>query len=239
VTGATSSIHRLGESRVLALLPAAERERILQRCDRMFIEAKQVLFKSNEAIAHVYFPLSGMASMVLKSKSDVTVEVGTVGNEGMVGMPVYLGAKSSPTEAVWQVSGETLRMTAEDLTQELEKDGELRFVLQRFNQALMNQISQSVLCNHTHPMEQRLSRWLLTTRDRAGTDEFGLNEQHMAQMLAVRPATAVAAAGELEKAGLICYSGGKVTIVERRRLEASSCECYEVVRREFERLLRA
>lgn len=239
MTGATGSIHRLGESRVLALLPAAERERILQRCDRMAMEAKQVLFKSNGAIPHVYFPLSGMASMVLKTQSGAAVEVGTVGNEGMVGMPVYLGAKSSPTEGIWQVSGETLRMTAEDLTQELEKEGELRFVLQRFNQALMNQISQSVLCNNLHPIEQRLSRWLLMTHDRAGTDEFGLKEEYMAQMLAVRPATAVAAARVLEKAGLIRYNSGNLTVVDRRGLQASSCECYEVVRREFERLLRA
>lgn len=238
MTGATSSIHRRGESRVLTLLPRAERERILERCERLSMEAKQLLFKANAAIAHVYFPLSGMASMVLNTESGATVEVGTVGNEGMVGMPVYFGAKSSPTEGVWQVSGETLRMKAKDFRREMERSGELRFVLQRFSQALLNQISQSVACNRLHSMEQRLSRWLLMTHDRAGVDEFGLTQQYMAQMLGVRRATVTVAAGMLQKAGLIRYVRGKVTVVDRKRLEANSCECYEAVRREFDRLLR-
>jgi CRP-like cAMP-binding protein len=224
---------------VLALLPKRERQRVLHRCERIAMEARQVLFKANGSIPHVYFPLSGMASMVLTTQNGTTVEVGTVGNEGMVGMPVYFGAKSSPTEGVWQVSGETLRMTAKDFQLEVEKGGELRFVLQRFSQALMNQISQSVLCNHLHPIEQRLSRWLLMTHDRAGTDEFGLTQQYVAQMLAVRRPSVTVAAGMLQKAGLIRYTRGKLTVVDRARLEASSCECYAVVRREFERLLSA
>ena len=237
MTGAPRSIHRAGESRVLALLPKVERVRILERCERMAMEAHRVLFNANAAIAHVYFPLSGMASMVLSTKSGASVEVGTVGNEGMVGMPVYFGAKSSPTEGIWQVAGETLRMTAKDFTRQLEKGGELRFVLQRFSQALINQISQSVLCNHLHPMGQRLSRWLLMTHDRAGVEEFGLTQEYIAQMLAVRRASVTEAAGMLQKAGLIRYTRGKVTVVNRGGLEANSCECYQIVRREFERLL--
>jgi CRP-like cAMP-binding protein len=239
VPGATASVHRQGESRILALLSKSERERILKRCDRVAMEAKQPLFKSNSAIPHVYFPLSGMASMVLTTQSGVTVEVGTIGNEGMVGMPVYFGAKSSPTEGVWQVSGESLRMTAKAFSQELEKGGDLRFVLQRFSQALLNQISQSVLCNHLHPIEQRLSRWLLMTHDRAGKDEFSLTQQFIAQMLAVRRPSVTVAAGILQKAGLIRYSRGNLTVVDRQRLEASSCECYQVVKLEVERLLQA
>jgi CRP-like cAMP-binding protein len=238
VSGATSSIHRRGESRVLALLPKAERERMLRRCERIAIEARQILFKSNGVIQHVYFPLSGMASLVLTTASGMTVEVGTVGNEGMVGMPVYFGVKSSPTEGVWQVSGETFRMTAKDFRQELEREGELRSVLQRFSQAWINQISQSVVCNHLHPIEQRLSRWLLMTHDRAGTDVFNLTQQYVAQMLAVRRASVTVAAGILQKAGLIRYARGELTVLDRGGLEAGSCECYEVVRREVERLLR-
>ena len=237
MTGATSSVHRAGESRVLALLPKAERNRILQRCERMAIEARQLLFRADVSIPHVYFPLSGMASMVLNTRSGLTVEVGTVGNEGFVGLPVYFGAKSSPTEGVWQVSGECLRMTAKDFRRELEKGGELRFVLQRFSQALLNQISQSVACNHLHPIEQRLSRWLLMTHDRAGVGEFGLTQQYVAQMLAVRRPSVTVAAGMLQKAGLIRYTRGRLTVVNRTGLEAASCECYAVVRREFERLL--
>jgi CRP-like cAMP-binding protein len=237
VVGAPSSVHRRGESRVLALLPREERERIIGRCERIAMEAKQVIFKSNGAIPYVYFPLSGMASMVLSTKAGATVEVGTVGNEGMVGMPVYFGAKSSPTEGVWQVTGQSLRMTAKDFKQELDKDGRLHPVLQRFSQALMNQISQTLLCNQLHPMEQRLSRWLLMTHDRAGTDQFGLTQKFVAQMLAVRRPSVTVAAGILQKAGLIRYSRGSLTVVDRVGLEASACECYDVVRREFERLL--
>jgi CRP-like cAMP-binding protein len=237
VTGA-SSIHRRGESRLLALLPKAERERLLHRCERMAIEAKRLLFKSNSAIHHVYFPLSGMASLVLNTESGMTIEVGTVGNEGMVGMPVYFGANSRPTEGIWQVSGETLRMTAKDSRNEIERGGELGSVLLRFSQASVNQISQSVLCNHLHPIEQRLSRWLLMTPDRVGIDQFSLTQLFVAQMLGVRRASVTVAAGMLQKAGLIRYTRGNLTILDRGRLEASSCECYEVVKREFDRLLR-
>jgi CRP-like cAMP-binding protein len=238
VTGATS-VNRLGESRLLALLPLAERERLLQNSDRLPIEASQVLFKPNGRISHVYFPLSGMASLVLKTKTGVGVEVGTVGNEGMVGMPLYFGAKSSPTEGIWQVSGEAVRISAKHFKQELERAGDLRFVLQRFSQALLNQISQSVLCNHLHPIEQRLSRWLLMTHDRVGVDEFHLTQEYVAHMLAVRRPSVTVAAGMLQKGGLIQYSRGNLTVVNRRGLEASSCECYAVVRREFARLLQA
>jgi CRP-like cAMP-binding protein len=152
-------------------------------------------------------------------------------------MPVYFGARSSPTEGVWQVSGEGSRMKAKDFKGELERGGELRFVLQRFSQALMNQISQTVLCTQLHPIEQRLSRWLLMTHDRAGIDQFQLTQKYVAQMLAVRRASVTVAAGILQQAGLIRYTRGNLTVVDRARLEASSCECYEVVRREFERLL--
>jgi CRP-like cAMP-binding protein len=234
-----SFVHRKGENRVLTLLPKAERARILARCERVATEAKKTLFRANAPITHVYFPLSGMASMVLNAHSGATVEVGTVGNEGMVGMPVYFGAKSSPTEGIWQVSGEALRMKAKDFGREIEKGGALRLVLLRFSQALVNQISQSVLCNRLHPVEQRLSRWLLMTHDRAGRDEFGLTQQFVAQMLAVRRPSVTVAAGILQKAGLIRYRRGALAVVDRRRLEASSCECYEVVKKEFERLLRA
>lgn len=189
MNASASSVHRKGENRVLALLPKSERERILARCERVVAEAKVNIFRANAAIGHVYFPLSGMASMVLTSHSGATVEVGTVGNDGMVGLPVYFGAKSSPTEGIWQVSGEALRMKAKDFMQELEKGGVLRSVLQRFSQALMNQISQSILCTN------------------------------------------------LQKAALIRYTRGTLTVVDRNRLEASSCECYAVVKKESERLL--
>jgi CRP-like cAMP-binding protein len=234
-----SMVHRKGENRVLALLPKRERERVLGRCERIATTAREVLFKANAPITHVYFPLSGMASMVLNAHSGATVEVGTVGNEGMVGMPVYFGAKSSPTEGIWQVSGEALRMKAKDFGREIEKGGALHLVLLRFSQALVNQISQSILCNRLHPVEQRLSRWLLMTHDRAGRDEFGLTQQFVAQMLAVRRPSVTVAAGILQKAGLIRYRRGSLAVVDRRRLEASSCECYKVVSKEFERLLQA
>ncbi len=239
MTGAAGSVHRKGENRVLTLLPRAERERILTRCERVAAEAKVILFRPNASIGHVYFPLSGMVSMVLSSRSGATVEVGTVGNEGMVGLPIYFGAKSSPTEGIWQVSGEALRMKAKDFVHELDRGGVLRSVLQRFSQTLMNQISQSILCTNLHRIDRRLARWLLMTHDRAGTDEFELTQQFVAQMLAVRRPSVTVAAGILQKAGLIRYTRGTLTVVDRGRLEASACECYGVVKKESERLLGA
>lgn len=177
-------------------------------------------------------------SLVIEMQNGGTVEVGTVGNEGMVGTPVFLGAERSPTKAFCQVPGECSRMPTAAFKKELaEADGILRQLISRYAQAMINQISQSVACNHLHSVEERTCRWLLMTHDRVGSDDFLLTQEFLAQMLGVRRSSVTVAAGLLEKAGLITYKRGRITVLDRERLEQASCECYQVVRREYDRLL--
>ena len=229
----------LGENRLLELLPAAERERLLARGQKMHLQRPAVLYELNSEIQEVYFPLSGMISLVISSEEGQTVEIGTVGNEGMLGTQIALGADRSQVEAVIQVTGEFIRMSRADFESELDRGGRLRSVVARFAQALTNQIAQSVLCNRIHSVEERLCRWFLLTHDRAGTDDILLTQHFVAQMLGVRRPSVTVAAGMLQKAGLITYSRGKLTIVDRAGLEAGACECYDIVCQEAARLLKA
>jgi CRP-like cAMP-binding protein len=233
-----NAVNVTGQNRLLSLLPAAERQRVLERCERMRLEHRTVLYEPGAQIEQVYFPLHGMVSLVITSEEGQTVEIGTVGNEGMLGTQVVLGARTSHVEAVIQVAGEFLRMGRNDLQRELKRDGKLRSLAERFAQALTNQIAQSVLCNRAHSVDERLCRWFLMTHDRAGRNEMVLTQQFVAQMLGVRRPSVTVAAGVLQKAGLISYSRGKLEILNRRGLEAGACECYEIVRQETERLLR-
>lgn len=230
-------IHVPGENRLLALLPAAERERLLRRLERVSVGIKEVLYEAGKPIPHVFFPLNGVMSLVITMSDGPSVEVATIGNEGLVGTPVFLGADISPTKAFAQVPGDALRMRAEWFKGEMKNGGRLPVLIQRYTQTMINQISQSVGCNHLHSVEQRMCRWLLITHDRVGTDEFPLTHEFLAQMLCVRRPSVSVVAGILQKAGLISYHRGRITILDRKRLEATSCECYEVVRREYDRLL--
>jgi len=232
-----TKVNNRGENQLLSLLPQADRKRLLARCDRIALEIKTVLYEANGAVPYVYFPLSGMVSLVLNTREGQTIEVGTIGNEGMLGTPLALGADKSPVEVLIQVSGELLRMTAKDFLRELKRSSALREVAQRFAQALMTQISQSVACNRVHPVEERICRWLLMTHDRVGLDDMVLTQQFVSQMLGVRRPSVTVVAGMLQKAGLIRYSRGKMVILNRKGLEAGACECYQIVRRESERLL--
>jgi CRP-like cAMP-binding protein len=228
-----------GRNRLLELLPAAERNRILDRCEKLNLEHRKVLYEPHAEIQDAYFPLYGMISLVISSEQGQTVEIGTVGNEGMLGTQLVLGAQASQVEAVIQVAGEFLRMTREDLEREVRRDGGLRRAAQRFAQALSNQIAQSVLCNRVHSVEERLCRWFLMTHDRAGSDEIHLTQQFVAQMLGVRRPSVTVAVGMLQKAGLITYSRGRLGILDRKGLEAGACECYEIVREQTQMLLKA
>lgn len=186
-----------------------------------------------------YFPLSGMVSLVISSEEGQTVEVGTVGNEGMLGTPLVLGAWLSPVDAVIQVAGELLKLRRADLEAELLMSAALRTAAQRFAQVLTNQVAQSVLCNRVHSIEERLCRWFLMTHDRAGSDEIQVTHNFVAQMLGVRRPSVTVAVGMLQKAGLITYARGRLVVLDRPGLEAGACECYEIVRQETERLLAA
>ncbi|HLX78953.1 MAG TPA: Crp/Fnr family transcriptional regulator [Burkholderiales bacterium] len=231
-------INRLGSNHLLSLLPRDDREHVLGRCEKLSMEVGRVLYEAGEPIAHVYFPLSGMISMVLGASDGATIEVGVVGNEGLLGASIALGSERSHVKALIQVAGEFLRMTAQDFRAEAKRSTALTGLAQRFAQSLMVQVSQSVMCNRLHSMEERICRWLLMAHDRAGVDEIGLTQQFISEMLGVRRPSVTVAAGILQKAGLIRYSRSKVTVLDRAGLEESACECYALVNRELEALMR-
>jgi CRP-like cAMP-binding protein len=230
-------IHVPGENRLLAALPKDEYARLLPRLVKVSLPLKDILHEANGPIPHVYFPLDGVVSLVIFTGGSLPVEVGSVGNEGLVGIPVFLGTDRSPARAIAQVPGAALRMEAEAFREEMRRAGPLPDLVRRYTQAIFTEISQSTVCNHLHSVEKRMCRWLLRTHDRVGADDFPLTQEFLAQMLAVRRPTVTAVAGVLQKAGLITYHRGRMTLLDRKGLEAASCECYRAVRKEFDRLL--
>jgi CRP-like cAMP-binding protein len=193
--------------------------------------------KARHPIEHVYFVQQGMVSLVQPLENGAMIEVGMIGNEGFVGVPVLLGAESSPLEAMVQIPGSALRMQASAFREEVTRRSTLLALLLRYVQALHIQVSLSAACNGRHTLPERLARWLLTARDRATSDELPLSHEFLSMMLGVRRAGVTVAVGTLKTAGLIRNSHGRVTIIDRQGLEAASCECYRTVRNEYERLL--
>jgi CRP-like cAMP-binding protein len=223
-------------NRLLAVLGSEERERLLRGAKSESFEAHEVLYVQGREITHVYFPVTGVISLVVKMTDADDVEATTIGNEGVVGIPVILGVPSTTMEALWQVPGRALKMPAGVLLEEIRRTASLNRLLLRYAEAVMVQFAQHAACNRSHSMEQRCARWLLMTHDRVEGDEFPLTQQFLAQMLGVRRATVTVIAGALHKAGLIAYRRGRIRIVDRRGLEGAACECYDVVRRVMNRV---
>jgi CRP-like cAMP-binding protein len=228
-----------GQNRLLSALSRDVQIRLLPRMEKLSLPVRQVLYEPDARIEHVYFPLSGVVSLVIMLKGGDSVEVGTVGNEGMVGTPAFLGAERSPSQVLAQVAGQALRMRVEHFRQSLDEHAQFADIVRRYTQGLFNQVSQTTACNHVHSVHARMCRWLLMTHDRVGADELHLTQEFLAQMLGVRRPSVTVAAGALQRAGLIRYQRGRIRIVDRAGLEAGACECYETVRQEFERLLSA
>jgi CRP-like cAMP-binding protein len=229
-------IHVPGENRLLGALPKDDHDRLLPHLEEVSLPLREILYEANGPIAHVFFPLHGVVSLVI-SDGGFTLEVGIIGNEGLVGTPVFLGADRSPTRAIAQIPGDALRMEVKVFQSEMTRHGAFYGLVQRYTQTMINQISQSIVCNHRHSVEKRMCRWLLMSHNRVGADEFPLTHEFLAQMLGVRRPTVTAVAGALQKAGLISYHRGRISVLDRKGLEAASCECYEVVTKELERLL--
>jgi CRP-like cAMP-binding protein len=227
-----------GTNRLLDALPRRRFAQLQNDLERISLPIRTVLYEPNQPIPHAYFPLNGVMSIVATTQSGHSVEVATVGNEGMIGMPLFLGADRTTTQAFSQVAGDALRMSATAFQAAISKDAAFRNLIGRYFQTLMNQISQSMACNQLHSVEQRMCRWLLMTHDRVGVDEFFLTQEFLAQMLGVRRAGVTVIAGVLRRARLIAYRRGRITVVNRKALEKASCECYRVVRDEFDRLLK-
>ncbi|WP_256973201.1 Crp/Fnr family transcriptional regulator [Nostoc sp. T09] len=225
------------ENRLLAALSPEEYSRIVAYMELVPLEFKQDVYLYNQPIEYVYFPKHGVISLLTIMADGSAVEVATVGNEGMVGLPILLGANSIPGQAFSQVPGDAWRMSADAFKAHVTPSSPLHDLLQRYTQALFNQIAQSAACNRLHSIEERFCRWLLMTADRVERDSFPLTQEFLAQMLGVNRSSVSLTASILQRAGLIEYVRGQMTIVDRDSLEATSCECYQIVKVEFERLL--
>lgn len=229
-----TDVDRLGENFILAGLPRGERERIGGRLEIVDMEVRSTIYDAGSPITEVVFPFDSVFSMVAVADDRIVVEVATIGREGMVGLPAFLGAPTSPHPTFCQVAGTAARMSVDALRASLNGDGRLHLALNRLAQATMVQIAQNVVCNSTHTLDQRAARWLLTTHDRVDRDTFSLTQEFLAQMLGVRRPTVSETARRLQAQQLIRYSRGQLTITDRPGLEALSCDCYRVVRSEFE-----
>lgn len=231
--------HNAGTNRLLATLPAVDRDRYGDQLQVEKVELKQLLFEPGRRIESVYFPETAVISILTTMDDGTGVEIATVGNEGMVGVPMFLGSASMPVREFSQVQvpGEVVRMDGAAFQRETAPGGPLHAVLQRYVLAFFSQTSQQVACNSLHSVEERCSRWLLLTHDRVGSDEFPLTQEFLSQMLGVRRASVTVVAGILQRAGFIRFRRGRMTILDRQGLEESSCECYGIIRAEFDRLL--
>lgn len=224
-------------NRLLGLLSPKDYRRLQPYLERIPLTYRQSLYRARQRLGFVYFIETGVGSLVNTMANGQAAEVGTIGNEGVVGLPLLLGDDRAPTSVYVQVPGAGLRMTAARFSAELARSPSMRKVMYRYAHALFNQVAQSAACNHFHTLQQRCCRWMLMTHDRMKSDEFLLTQEFLAMMLGVQRTGVSAAAGALQRAGLIRYSRGIVTILDRRGLQRRSCECYGVSKREFDRLL--
>jgi CRP-like cAMP-binding protein len=224
-------------NRLLGLLSKADYERLRPHLQYGAMDYKKPLYNCGETIDFVWFIETGVASLVNIMINGDAAEVGTIGNEGMVGLPLILDDHLAPTSVYVQVPGTGLRISARQFSTELAQSESMRRTMHRYAHAFFNQVAQSAACNHFHNIEQRCCRWLLMTHDRMHADEFLLTQEFLAMMLGVQRPSVSVAAGALQTAGFIRYARGVVTIRDRLGLEAHSCECYGVSRREFDRLL--
>lgn len=224
-------------NRLINGLPRKDRKRMLERCEPVELVFGSVLCERDQPFLHSYFPLTGFISLVAPMSGHQPLEMGLIGNEGMLGATMVLGVNTVPLRAVVQGSGTSLRLTAVQLRRELRESPSLLRMLNRYLYILMAQLSQTAACTRFHEVEARLARWLLLTHDRAHADHFHLTHEFLADMLGVRRSGITIAAGDLQHKKLIRYSRGEISILDRKGLEAMSCECYSAVVEDYARLL--
>lgn len=225
------------ENRLLADLPAEEYQRLLPHLKPVSLSIHQTINAAREPVTQICFPIRAAVSLVSTMEDGSTIEVGLVGQEGMVGIPVILGSNTYPYEAFVQVQGSAMLMSADVLKAEFNLGGQLQTILLRYVQALLVQTSQTAACNRFHTIEERFARWLLLVRDCVQSNEFQLTQEIISQMLGTRRSGVTVAAGTLQQAGMLRYTRGKITIINQEALAAASCECYRVIKDEFTRLL--
>jgi CRP-like cAMP-binding protein len=224
-------------NRLLAGLPREEYERLLPHLEYVYFALGEVIYESGGQMACIYFPTTSIVSLLYTMENGASAEIGVVGNEGVVGIALFMGGDTAPNRAIVQSAGDALKMKSQVLRDEFIRAGEFQRSLLRYTQALITQISQTAVCNRLHTIEQQLSRWLLLSHDRLQSDVLKMTQELIANMLGVRREGVTYAAGRLQAEGLIKYVRGRITILDRKGLEATVCECYRVVKDEYDRLL--
>ena len=224
-------------NQLLAALPQEDYERLLPDLKSVHLVQKRIVYSAGDWYDYAYFPNQSIISSVAIMKNGSVTEIGVIGNEGMIGLPIILGSDRFTTEAIVQVGNSALRIPAQKLKAEFDRREALYHLLLRYTQARIIQLGQTAACNCYHTIPQKFARWLLTVRDSVRKDKLDLTQEFISQMLGVRRAGVTEIAGQFQKAGMIRYSRGHITILDQERLEATSCECYQLIADEFSRLL--
>jgi CRP-like cAMP-binding protein len=231
------SSHSPNQNHLLAAIPAAEFERLRPHLELVEMPLGKVLYESGEQLAHVYFPTTCIVSLLYVLENGASAEIAVVGNEGILGIALFMGGETTPSRGVVQSAGFGYRLQARLLKQEFDRAGAVLRLLLRYTQALITQMTQTAVCNRHHSVEQQLCRWLLLRIDRLPSNSLRMTQEQIANMLGVRREGVTEAAGNLQRAGLIRYNRGRIEVLNRPQLEKAVCECYAVVKLEFDRLL--
>jgi CRP-like cAMP-binding protein len=221
-------------NRLLASIPKTELRKLTERMESVPLAFGEPIYETGENIKRIYFPESGIISLLSAVDPHSTLEVGIVGNEGLAGVSVFLGVRTSPNRALVQGAGSAFAMSAQSFLSICKASEKLSISVRRYIHSLLTQISQSAVCNRYHPIENRLCRWLLMTHDRMRTDEFQITQEFLSNMLGVRREAVNIAARDLQRRGLVDYKRGQLTVIDRAGLEAAACPCYALIKKEFD-----
>jgi CRP-like cAMP-binding protein len=235
--GAMSDVPSPKQNHLLAALPAPAQERIIPHLQLVDMPLGKVLYESGESARRVYFPTNSIVSLLYVMENGASAEISVVGNEGIVGIAVFMGGESTTSRAIVQSSGYAYRLAGQRLKEEFNRHGDLQVLVLKYTQALITQMAQTAVCNRHHLIDQQLCRWLLLSLDRLRSNELTMTQELIANMLGVRREGVTEAAGKLQKLGVIEYHRGRIKVLDRPQLEALTCECYAVVKQETDRLL--
>lgn len=230
-------LHDPRQNRLLAALPKAERERLAANLELVPMPLGQSIYEPGIQMRHVYFPTTAIVSLLYVMEDGASAEIAVTGNDGIVGVSIFMGGETTPSRAVVQSAGHAYRLKGQSLKDEFERGGAMQHLLLRYAQALLTQMAQTAVCNRHHSLDQQFCRWLLLSLDRLPANELVMTQELIANMLGVRREGVTEAAGNVQRAGLIEYRRGHITVIDRAGLEARSCECYAVVKKECDRLL--
>ncbi len=225
------------QNHLLAVLPKPEAERLFPHMELVPLPLGTALYESGDKLNYVYFPTTAIVSLLYVMENGASAEIAVVGNDGIVGIALFMGGETMPNRAVVQSDGSAYRLQGHLLKKEFNRGGPLQHLLLRYTLAMLTQMAQTAVCNRHHSVDQQLCRWLLLSLDRLPASELSMTQELIANMLGVRREGVTEAAGKLQSAGLIQYNRGRISVLNRPGLEARVCECYEVVRKEFNRLL--